>query len=334
VAEPLRRRLRARLLRAGAGLLARTPRRLLRLALGGAAGLAQYTLHGRRARANLRLAFGSALSAAEERRLARASLFHAGRLVGEWARMERPKGGAWIDAQVGVDETLEYLREAVASGPGAIIVTAHIGNWELLAARLRRLGFEGAVVGELRRDDSSYDWLRELRQRYDLHTLPQDGSPRDLLRVLRSGGIVGLLPDLEARRLDGAFLPFFGTPALTMTAPAALARAAGLPLIPVSCIATGATETEYALQVDTPLYLNPDLPRRDAVEDLSARLNQHFEGWIRAHPEQWPWYQPRWRTRPGTLEPRPLAERQRRQRTERAARRRTPDAETREEVGR
>jgi KDO2-lipid IV(A) lauroyltransferase len=314
MAEPLRRRLRSPILRAGAACLARAPGPLRRGALSGAARLASHTLHGQRARDNLRLAFGAELSPAAEKRLARASLEHAGRLLGEWGRLGGPRAGTWLDNCVRIDASIEYLREAVAAGPGAIVVTAHLGNWELLAARLSRLGFSGGVVGELRRDDSSYDWLARMRRRHGLTTLPQDGSPRDLLRILRSGGVIGLLPDLEARRLDGAFLPFFGTPALTMTAPAALARAARLPLIPVSCVASDPAGTEYVLRVDTPLYLNPDLEHRAAVEDLSARLNLHLESWIRAHPEQWAWHQPRWRTRPGTLDPLPLAERRRRQR--------------------
>jgi KDO2-lipid IV(A) lauroyltransferase len=304
--------LRARFLRASAGFLAWGPLIIVRATLWCASGVALLTVHGRRARGNLRLAFGPGLERREEKRIARASLRHGGRLVTEWARMDRASGGAWIDAVTRVDESIEDLRQALRNGQGAIVVTAHIGNWDLLATRLRRLGFEGVVVGQQRADDSSYDWLVEMRRRFDLETLPQDVSPRRLIRVLRAGGIVGLLPDLEARRLAGAFLPFFGTPALTMTAPAALARAAGVPLIPISCVATGGEGSDYALHVDKPMFLNPELDRHAAVEDLTTRLNRHLESWIREHPEQWAWHQPRWRTRPGTLKPVPLAERKRR----------------------
>jgi KDO2-lipid IV(A) lauroyltransferase len=118
-----------------------------------------------------------------------------------------------------------------------------------------------------------------------------------VLEVLRAGGVVGLVADLEARRLSGTFAPFFGRPTLTMTAPAALARVHAVPLVPVRCVADGPGEP-YVLAVDEPLEPAPGLARRDATLELTARLNALFERWIRAAPEQWAWHQPRWRIRP------------------------------------
>jgi KDO2-lipid IV(A) lauroyltransferase len=76
-----------------------------------------------------------------------------------------------------------------------------------------------------------------------------------------------------------------------MTAPAAVARAADLPLVPVRCIARGA---RYELIVDEPLVLDRARDRRGAQLDLLTRLNGVYERWIRATPEQWVWYRPRW----------------------------------------
>jgi len=90
-------------------------------------------------------------------------------------------------------------------------------------------------------------------------------------------------------------VPFFGVPALTQTAPAALARAARLPILPVRCVARGAG---YAMLADEPLELGPALPRAEAALELLARLNATYERWIREDPAQWAWHQPRWRTRP------------------------------------
>jgi KDO2-lipid IV(A) lauroyltransferase len=176
------------------------------------------------------------------------------------------------------------------------VCTAHIGNWELLAASLRRRGFAGAVVGARKRRDPAADWLVAMRRAYDVESLPQKIAPRRLLERLRAGETLGLLCDLEVRRVAGAWLPFFGVPALTMTAPAALARAAHLPLFPARCVLRG---ERYRLIVDEPLALDPALPRRAAALDLMGRVNAVFEGWIRTDPEQWAWHQPRWRTRAG-----------------------------------
>ena len=131
-----------------------------------------------------------------------------------------------------------------------------------------------------------------LRSGLGVETFPQDAPPRRLLEVLRGGGFIGLLADLEARRIAGDVVPFLGQPALTMSAPAALARAARVPVVPVRCIARG---EGYRLSAEEPLQLDPGLDRREAALDLAARLNATFERWIRADPGQWAWHQRRWR---------------------------------------
>jgi len=334
VAEPLRRRFRSALLGGATSAATVLPRGLVDASLSGLARVAAHTKYGARARSNLEQAFGSEIDAAERKRIARAVFEHSARQLGEWLRLARSgpgevqggvpapnmERGKWIDSVVHIDESIAHLHEVLAGGRGAIIVTAHIGNWELLAAALRRRGMHGAVVGLTKRNDSSANWLTDMRRACGIETLAQDSPPRELLRVLQSGGILGLLPDLEVRRLDGEFLPFFGRPALTMTAPAAFARAHRAPLVPVRCVATdvapGAGEGEYVLSVEAPLRLDTNLPRHDATLDLSTRLNALFETWIRTSPEQWAWHQDRWRTAPGEYDAVPLAERHRRKRQE------------------
>ena len=68
-------------------------------------------------------------------------------------------------------------------------------------------------------------------------------------------------------------------------------------------------ENTYRIRFEQPLRIDPGLPRKQATSDLMRRLNSTYESWIRETPEQWAWYQPRWRTRPGTLEAIPLSAR-------------------------
>lgn len=325
VVEPYRRRARAALLRGLTRSAGAAPSALLHGSLRALAAAAGRSRFADVARENLRAAWprlADELPGPERlERTARAVMRHSARVFAEWLRLARstpPLDGAadrgrWIDDKVVLDPSITILDEQLATGRGALIVTAHLGNWELLCAALRRRGLGGAVVGRVRPRDSTFDWLVEMRRAYGVETIPQDAPPQRLLRVLRDGGTVGLLADLEVRRLDGEFLPFLGRPALTMTAPAALARAHGIPLLPVRCTALDADwEGRYELVVDPPLELDRGLDRREATVELSARLNGVYERWIRATPEQWAWHQRRWRTRPGEHQPVPLAERQRR----------------------
>jgi len=299
--EPLRRKLRGSLLRGltrAAGVL---PTSVLSGTLELATRVAPIGRYADRTRANLERALGDETTDAERRRIADGVRAHSARLLAEWTRLARGRAAAraFLERHVETDASLARLDELRRPGRGVLIVTAHLGNWECLAATLALRGYDGDVVGRTRARDSANRWLVEMRRAYGVETLAQDGPPRRLVESLRAGRILGLLTDLEVRRLDGVFVPFFGHPALTMTAPAALARATGLPLVPAFCVADGPA---YRLTFEEPLELDRSLDRRAATLELCARMNAAFERRIRAAPEQWAWHQPRWRTRPAEAE--------------------------------
>ena len=306
--EPLRRRVRGQLLRGLTRTAGVVPTPMLTRTLEWATRVAPIGRYSARTTANLELALGDEISTAGRREIAAGVRRHSARLLAEWTRLGRGPREArqFLERHVEVDASLSILDEVLSAGRGALIVTAHHGNWECLAAMLALRGYAGDVVGRTRAHDSTHRWLVDMRRTYGVETFPQDGPPRRLLEGLRAGRVLGLLSDLEVRRLDGVFAPFLGHPALTMTAPAALARATGLPLVPAVCVADGPV---YRLMIEEPLELDRSLDRRTATLDLCTRMNASFERWIRAAPEQWAWHQPRWRTQPDaderTHRPRP-----------------------------
>ena len=312
--EPLRRTLRSHSLGALTRLSGVMPQPLLGLGLKGAAALVRQGALGARARDNLKIAFGQELSHKKREAILRASFSHSARLFQEWLHLARgapPVGphshkGLWIERTVAIDDSIEHLERVMSEGRGAILVSAHLGNWELGPARLLRLGLQGQAVGLERKRDSSSKWITGMRRSYGLESLAQDSHPRRLLEVLQRGEILGLVCDLEVRRLAGIHVPFFDRPALTMSAPAALARAHKTPLIPMRCVARG---RNYSLLFEEPLALDRDAPRSEATMDLLQRMNGVFENWIRQDPEQWAWHQHRWRTPPESGPTSPLASR-------------------------
>lgn len=313
MAEPLRRRLRAKVL----GTVTRSSRFVPRqVALGGLSGLSwlsRFSSLEQRTLANLRTAYGDELDDAARRQIAAGVRRHTARLAYEWLTLAAlPNLAAvhsWLAANVEVDESVARLEALLANGRGALVVTGHLGNWELLAASIRSLGHEGSVVGLEKHRDPTAQWFLDLRKNYGVATIPQHTHPRQLVRVLEDNHVLGLLCDLEVRRLAGEFLPFFGTPALTMTAPAALARACRVPLLPARCVLPHESATRYRLSFEEPLEFDFRLPRREATRELMTRVNAVFERWVRESPKQWAWHQHRWRTRPGELEATPLASR-------------------------
>lgn len=306
--QPLRRRVRARALHVAAATAARMPRPVVLGGLEMLAWASRFTRYEQRTLENLETAFGTELDEARRARIAAGVRRHSARIFYEWLRMARAGGDSrWVEGMVELDDSIAILDEEIAAGRGAIVVTAHLGNWELLAASLSLRGMRGAVVGLERRRDPTSRWLIEMRRKYGVETVPQHSHPRALVRVLEEGGVLGLLCDLEVRRLAGEFLPFFGHPALTMTAPAALARTRRLPLVPVRCVLPAEGAPRYRLSVEAPLRWPDALPRAEATRELTLAVSGVFERWIRESPEQWAWHQARWRTRPGELDPIPLA---------------------------
>jgi len=266
----------------------------------------------RQARANLDLALGEELDEPARRRISRACFRHSARVASEWLRLSRLERGGrsaarverWVEESVSFDESLVHLDAELRAGRGVVLATAHIGNWELLGARLtphiRAHGVTPVAVGLDR-----HGWLRRLRASYGVESLPQNTHPRRLLELLAAGRPIALLADMEVRRLAGTFLPFLGVDALTMTAPAALARSADCSILPMRCYLPPG-ETAYRIRFEPALSIDPNLPRKEATHELMRRLNSVYGAWIRETPEQWAWHQPRWRTRPGTLDAIPL----------------------------
>ena len=291
--EPLRRRVRAQALRGLTAAARVLPEALVGATLGGASRAMRFTRYQRLVLANLELALGDTTTPAERERIARGVWRHSARLLAEWIRLSHGNVAPWLEQHVEYDDSIAILDPFLESGRGLLAPTGHIGNWEVLTAAIKQRGYEGYVVGRHRARDSSSDWLIEMRRAYGVESIAQDASPRRALETLRRGHALGIVADLEVRRLASEFIPFFGRPALTMTAPAALARAARLPLVPMRCTLRGG---RYLIQVEEPLYLDSGLKRGAAATDLLRRLNLVYERWIRETPEQWAWHQRRWGT--------------------------------------
>ncbi len=314
-----KRAVRARIFAGTASVLGLLPTGLATGLLRIPGSLAGRTRPGKLAASNLDLAFGTDWSPAKKKQCVRGVFRHTARLIAEvtmLARANDRRRSAWFKSNVQVDPSIAHLHSALEAGHGAILATAHIGNWELIAPAMVQLGMQGAVIGRFRERDPSARWIVNMRKRAGVITFPQDSDPRDLLRLLKSGQALGLVCDLEVKRLDGEFLPFFGTPALTMTAPAALARTSRAPIVPVRCVRTKDQPDRYRILFEPAIHWDSSLPKPEARTRILRGLNEMYENWIRETPEQWAWYQPRWRTRPGAHDSLPLQERNRRNKDE------------------
>ncbi len=242
--------------------------------------------------ANLAVAF-PALDAAERRRIGRRSFQHLGVLFVELAAtlahpLERTLGALSL-------EGLEHLEGVMAAGGRALILTAHLGNWELLAAAHRLTGYPLAIVVRPL-DSAPLNALADrLRRKSGVELIDKRGALRPALRALADGRMVAILLDQNAARHESVFVPFFGRAASTSKSLAVLAVRTGTPVVPIFIRREG---RRHRVMVHPPLVPPAVNDAERAVVELTMRCTAAIETAVRQVPEQWLWMHNRWRTRP------------------------------------
>jgi KDO2-lipid IV(A) lauroyltransferase len=118
-----------------------------------------------------------------------------------------------------------------------------------------------------------------------------------MLRVLRQGGIVGILIDLNTQQHEGVFVDFFGVPASTTTSLAKLALRTEAAVIPF-CMPWDEQRQRFLMRIDPPLDITRTGNEDEDVHRLTSLFTSVIEGYVRLYPDQWLWIHKRWNTRP------------------------------------
>ncbi len=264
-------------------------------ALGRCAGYLAYRLLGRYRRltlTHLRYAFGPALSRRTAQGIARRVFSNLGKTALEWFAIERysPVAIGRLADVHGVG----HLRRCLEKGRGVIAVSAHFGNWELLALVLAGLGFEGGVLARRLRYPEYESFLLNMRQRNGVATYAR-GSLKEAVQVLRANHILGVVPDQDTESLDGVFVEFFGHPAYTPVGPAALSLVSGAPIVPCFVIRRG---RRFRLVIEEPIDIVRSGDRAKDLVEMTQAWTRVVESYIRCYPDQWAWMHRRWKTQP------------------------------------
>jgi len=258
--------------------------------------LAYWTIPGRRAvaRQNLTLAFGRERTEGELERLCRQSFQHLGMTMVEICAFLFARRPSFL-SRVRV-EGLEHLKSAMARGRGALLLSAHFGNWELLSPAHVLSGFPLSVV--VRPQDSPFleRLVARFRERSGVQLIAKRralAAARDALRAQR---MVAILLDQNSIRREGIFVPFFGQPASTSKSLALLALRTGAPVVPVFIHREPGGGHRVAIEPEIPPPRTGDRDR-DVVA-YTAAFTRCVEEVVRHSPAQWFWVHRRWRTCP------------------------------------
>ena len=177
----------------------------------------------------------------------------------------------------------------------ALVLTAHLGNWELLTLAPALTGYPLAVVARALDSPTLNVWADRIRRTGGVDIIDKREALRPVLAALRHGRLVGVLLDQNTSRREGVFVPFFGRLASTSRALAVLALRTRTPIVPAFTrrLAPG----RHVITVYPALPL-PSENDGTAILALTARCTAVIENAVRATPEQWLWAHDRWRTRP------------------------------------
>src|SRR6266403_2271003 len=240
-----------------------------------------------RARRNLRRAF-SGLSEIEIERIVAGMWDNLGRVAAEYPHLREIRvfeAGGWVETH-----GVEHMDRAVAAGRRMIIFSGHIANWEIGLLAAVQYGISVAQI--YRAANNPLGDRMITRFRGDAGELIPKGTvaARRALAVLRRGAHLTMLADQKMN--DGIPVPFFGRPAMTASALAALALRFDCDVLPARVERLGGARFRLAIFPPLPLPRSGD--HHADIAALMSQVNSILEEWVRDRPEQWFWLHRRW----------------------------------------
>lgn len=243
---------------------------------------------------NLRLAFPEW---SEERRrdVLRGMCRNLGRMGAEFARTAR-----W--SRENIEEIVvldghEHFLEARARGRGVLILTGHIGGWELSSLAHAIYGYPLSFMARPL-DNARLDALvNRYRGQGGNRPIHKNESARAMLKILKQGGTIGVLADQNTMPEEGVFVDFFGTAACTTAGVARMAMHTGAAVVPGYALWDEALG-KYRLCFEPAVGLANTGDADSDVRENTQRFARTIERIVRGAPEQWVWVHARWKTRP------------------------------------
>jgi KDO2-lipid IV(A) lauroyltransferase len=277
------------------GLIRLLPRKIC-LVLGQIIGRTVYSFdkkHREIALKNLHIAFGEKKTIAEKKRIAQSSFEHFGKALFDIIKFsslpeEKRETLCSIDGE-------EYIRNALDRGKGALILTAHYGNWELGISPLSTLG-DFLVIARALDNIRLENELLAIREGFGAKVIYKQHATRPTLRALKENKLVAILIDQNVLHYQAIFVEFFGKLAGTTPALATFHLRTGAPIFPVFCLPT--PSGGYHVQVMEGMEFSPSGDHSADVQRITQECTKIIEDQIRDKPEFWLWFHDRWRTQP------------------------------------
>ncbi|MBE9503980.1 MAG: lysophospholipid acyltransferase family protein [Proteobacteria bacterium] len=189
-------------------------------------------------------------------------------------------------------EGFENYLEAKKMGKGVFLLSAHIGNWEILGASHQRREPQSAVV--FRKTSNPYvnAYIESIRKGY-VDPIPSKDAARKIMAALKKGGSVGILLDQHAVDEEAIIVDFLGRPAATSYGLALIALKTGTPVVPVFMLRKGGGK--FRCVYERPICLKKDEDLKEDIRQATIDFNEIIGKYVKMYPEQWFWIHRRWK---------------------------------------
>jgi KDO2-lipid IV(A) lauroyltransferase len=245
---------------------------------------------------NIALAFPE-LDERERERLLRESFKNVGRLFGEFSQLRRATKDS-LREMVDFDQVaLGHVKKGAAEGRGMILVSCHLGPWELSLVAWSALQYPINIIARPFHDPRVGAYMQSIRTRFGNKMISEKGAIREALPILRQGGTVAMGIDVNMPRDKGVFVSFFGRLACTTPGLALLALGSDALVLP-GCIVWNEGRKRYFFHLEPPVDVVRTGDHARDIEVNTARCTAAIEKMVRTYPEQYLWMHRRWLTRP------------------------------------
>jgi KDO2-lipid IV(A) lauroyltransferase len=234
----------------------------------------------------------------EREKLVKGSFESLGRVLGEVSQFHKATPARLEHLiEFHIDHLLELYAKVRHQGRGAIVVTGHIGNWELFVFAFAAIYEPMSYLARPIDNPLIEEMTVRIRSRFGNRPINKTNSVMVASKILREGGILGILADVNAHPKEGVFVPLFGVPACTSTGAALLAIRTNSVIVPMCAVWDREKNKYVAIHGE---IIEPAMTgdRKSDVAETTARFTAEIEKFVRAYPDQWLWIHKRWKTRP------------------------------------
>ena len=241
---------------------------------------------------NLKIAFGNQKSDIELKKIAREIYKNLGKTLLEFLQLPR-MNGTRIRRIVDTSELCK-IEPVLKEGKGAILLSAHFGNWELLGAAFGLGGYHVNVIGRLSNNKKIGHTIDRYRGLVGMKVIQKNDSVRKVFRSLSNNELVAILMDQNTRK-DMVFADFFGKLAATAKGIAVFALRTGAPVVPTFIVREG---KYHRIIIGNPIYAHSSKNSDNDIQKYTAQFSKVIEYYVKQYPDQWFWLHNRWKTQP------------------------------------